>query len=875
MIRETSTTSPSRAALGLAISLCVAPVWAQTQSVPGPQHSLQASFDGLPRQDHSVAEGIYLPGAPRPTGPDLKSANVPGTSSPEASLGKDAVTFRQRFAGPASTGFYPADPAIAVGPEHLVVAVNGRIEFRERDGGKVLSSTTPQSFFVLLGALSGMQIYEPSAMYDVWSKRFFMMYSSRNTSGSQRSYAYLAISKTSDPTKGWHTYATGMHLDGRNNTGQYMKGARLGVDNKGIYVVANMHRMSDDAFVGAKIRVLQNKSSLINGPSNIKSWDFKEVTFLNTVAKAYDIMPVKAIGRTPIDNATHFAASASGPASTIYFWTLTKVTNSTTGPVMDTAYVKVANYEAATNLPQNNSLAVIKAPSTRLTNAYVTSTTQGLEIWTSHTVKSKFNTAGIRWYNFKMRKWPTAGTPSLEQSGIIYTASRHYAFPQLAVNRDESVAVVFMSCSSTGFPAVRVAGRRKDRSPNTMYTSAELKAGEAQYWHNLKHTGNTPAVFQGCDTGPDGEIFFIGAYAARNNEWGTYIGSMFAPPVVSPPAYADQEGEYSSNLLGTYREQRMQLMDTNFVGQGTRSFTQMAFRPDYRNHGTTGAVGRNWDLRVQAFETSVCTYDTQFNNNHQGTPQEVFDAQLVLPAVTGTPASRPAEFDGFRVPFKAPWAYSGAADRALGFDFSFKNGSLQALSPWGSQANYRLDAARARTEVTAPTLISGRNCVDPSVNAAGYLAPQIRTYAAYTGEASTSNKVSVSLNGLTRKGGNAFYALGFKPINPGVQLNACNPLMMDPMLVLAVPPSPADGSFELDLGMIPYKPMYAGLAVYAQAGWANTKDGSLMLSRMGTGKVLPQPETPTLFSVAQHGVVSKSGRISGSGLDNPIRKYWQ
>ncbi len=95
------------------------------------------------------------------------------------------------------SGMNPPDTQIAAGPNNVIVATNGAI-FVYSNSGALVDKTSPQVF---LGVAKQGALVDPQYFYDAHTKRFF----ASEDLGGNKSGLDVAVSKSSDPLKGWTT----------------------------------------------------------------------------------------------------------------------------------------------------------------------------------------------------------------------------------------------------------------------------------------------------------------------------------------------------------------------------------------------------------------------------------------------------------------------------------------------------------------------------------------------------------------------------------------------------------------------------------------------------------------------------------------------
>ncbi len=122
----------------------------------------------------------------------------------------------------------PPDPDLAVGPRHVLAAVNVAFEIYDKSGNELVPVTT---FTALWNGVSGCtsNLFDPNALYDEEADRFLL-----GIVGGGNYYC-LAVSQTSDPSGIWSRYRFVTNFGG--NIFDY---PQAGVGRDAIYVGANM-----------------------------------------------------------------------------------------------------------------------------------------------------------------------------------------------------------------------------------------------------------------------------------------------------------------------------------------------------------------------------------------------------------------------------------------------------------------------------------------------------------------------------------------------------------------------------------------------------------------------------------------------------------
>jgi hypothetical protein len=173
-------------------------------------------------------------------GNDFPSVLAPEIEPLSADPAVLAPVLSDSFAGPEDSGtVIPPNTMGAVGPNHLVSAINSGVAIFNKSTGEKIHEETLPAFFSSLG-LGSITPFDPKVIYDQYSGRFVIT-AGASPFSNYNSWRLIAVSATSDPTGTW--YKWGIDADKNNLTTQTDYWADyngLGVDNNYIYTTANM-----------------------------------------------------------------------------------------------------------------------------------------------------------------------------------------------------------------------------------------------------------------------------------------------------------------------------------------------------------------------------------------------------------------------------------------------------------------------------------------------------------------------------------------------------------------------------------------------------------------------------------------------------------
>lgn len=409
------------------------------------------------------------------------------------------------FAGLDDANWTPPDSQLAVGPNHLIAAVNATFAIFDRRGGELLRRTLADVFGRLV---DDAIIYNPKVLYDQFRSSWVMAACARSVD-SQRSWFLLAYSEGENPLEKWRIWALDAGYDGSLNTSYWPEGLGLSVDNSLLYLTANMFNGQGE-FVYSKLRILNIREIQIG--SVVHGWDFWQLRNADG-SPAFGVQPainLRAAGAQYLLNAT-----SDGQGMTL--WAVTQPSRQS--PRLMRRFVQTTNFHLAPDAQQLSTGIEIGLGDTRLVNVVFR---HGL-LWAAHTVAANWaeatNTAAIHWVQVN----PRAGC--ITQQGIYGSPRRHYFCPAVMVDGEGNMLMVFNRVSDHETPSICFTGRRA-ADENGFLQSSELLmySPTSAYceWSN----------FNGAAIAPDEpDVWIISQYIATDSDWPTWIGAIsYAEP---------------------------------------------------------------------------------------------------------------------------------------------------------------------------------------------------------------------------------------------------------------------------------------------------------------------------------------------------------
>ncbi len=156
-------------------------------------------------------------------------------------------------------GSAPPDVSMAVGIDHMVMAINTGILITNKNTGYI-DSISNVDFW---GTLGLSDFFDPKIMYDHTSNRWIMAIVANRRSAS--SSICLAVSETADPSANWYLY----FADADGTDTYWFDYPSMGFSSDKIVISGNLFASSDDA----------------NGP--VRTYIFNKIDLYNGIISAY------------------------------------------------------------------------------------------------------------------------------------------------------------------------------------------------------------------------------------------------------------------------------------------------------------------------------------------------------------------------------------------------------------------------------------------------------------------------------------------------------------------------------------------------------------------------------------------------------------
>ena len=404
-----------------------------------------------------------------------------------------------------TANFFPPDAMGAVGPNHVVVLINGRYSVYDRLGN-LQSSTSLDQFWVDGGVTpDGGFSFDPRILYDRQSSRF---YATAVDNNAQPNNILLGVSQSSDPGDGW----TSFKFDSDADDLQWADFPMLGMNGEAVVVSANMQTLGGPAEV--HVLVLPKSDLLLPTPV------VTDATLLENSASAFTPQPV-----VDLDHGTLPLPLLSGDMKQLGELLKDEVTGSVTAPAV-TSFKRIRNNVssgfAPPDIDQPGSKVDVDAGGTRFSGNVVL---QNGSLWAVQGVDVA-GRAAVEWYEIDTVNYDVL------QNGLISDSSLGFNFPSIAVNDDEDVVIAFSGGDPNTFiSSYAVVGSTNGTGLTAFGPVTQLHPGQAEYEHLDSIGRNRWGDYSATVIDPLDEYRFwtFQEFAFAADEWAIQVTEIIVP----------------------------------------------------------------------------------------------------------------------------------------------------------------------------------------------------------------------------------------------------------------------------------------------------------------------------------------------------------
>ncbi len=193
--------------------------------------SAAAAFEDTAAADVDAAAVAGEEGGDPPEGAGVTVASMQALAPPIGTA----------FEGIPATAWRPPDNTCAVGPDHVMLAVNTDLAVYNKNG--TLRFRWPNMTTLFRPVLpSNAGLFDPRVAYDHYARRWIVVISARRDTPAG-SWLMVGVSQGADPGGAWWIWALDAMADGSTPTNNWADYPMLGFDTQAIYIVSNMFRM--------------------------------------------------------------------------------------------------------------------------------------------------------------------------------------------------------------------------------------------------------------------------------------------------------------------------------------------------------------------------------------------------------------------------------------------------------------------------------------------------------------------------------------------------------------------------------------------------------------------------------------------------------
>jgi PKD domain len=500
---------------------------------PAPEGPVVPALRPVERREPRTPHALPIP----PGATILREASPPVTTriAERAAAVPPAPPLDASFEALVDNGSaFPPDTNGAAGPSQLVAMLNSQVRIQDR-GGVEVKTVTIESFW---GKSATAFLTDPRVLYDPHAGRWIAVILSGvvTPAGGRTKDLLVAVSDDSDASGKWSIYDTPVNGTGETFNADF---PTLGYSRDRLVVQINLYDAKFENFEATRIYVYARaplESGSASTPTVITTAEFgsTQTPAVAAEADATDLFLLE----------DWFGGDPEGGVMRLF---------AITGPAGSEALTPIAFVGARnrwddfvatpTNFgPQKGSTTGVST-----NDANVTSTVVYRDgfLWAAHTIfipaDAPTRTA-IQW-------WQIATDGTIAQHGILDDPSgkSFFAFPSIAVNRDDHVLIACARFSADDFPGAVYTYRAAADADGTLREPLLLKAGEGTYEHVApKDDRNRWGDYSAAAVDPvdDSGFWTIQEFAKAGASpaaslWDTWWGHVTAEAPVAPSAGFD------------------------------------------------------------------------------------------------------------------------------------------------------------------------------------------------------------------------------------------------------------------------------------------------------------------------------------------------
>ncbi|HEX3562642.1 MAG TPA: Ig-like domain repeat protein [Solirubrobacterales bacterium] len=485
------------------------------------------------------------------------------------------------------SGFIPPDSMGAVGPDQVVVDVNGRIKVFDKQGNLMALDVTDDTFWDAVR--NGSEPTDPGVEFDRLTGRWII--SAVNTA-DQNNRVMIAVSSGPDINNlsSFTFFSFDQNTPIPANNGQFADYPQLGVDSQAVYIGVN--GFSGNSFGGSSVYVIKKSTLLAGGPLQVTGF---------RVANPGGAGPSSPQPATDMDSTVSDGYIVGADNLDLSTLDVRRITDPGGTPSIS-GNLQVSGVTATSlplNVPANGTHNTLDALDDRLFEAMVARGPDGTDsLWTAHNIS--VNASGVatgirnrdadRWYQIGDLSGTPTVTPPTGQSGTLFdtatsTPPQFFWMPSIAMNGQGHASLNSSSAGPGRFAEVVSSGRLTTDPPGATESPDTVQSSTNPYDVNPssgfaanKRWGDYSQTV--VDPNDNQTFWTFQEYANATDSWGVRVIQLKAPPPATPSVATP-----STVDSGSCSEQ----VDVTGTSSGGSGFFDPG--PGFSNHITASVTG--------------------------------------------------------------------------------------------------------------------------------------------------------------------------------------------------------------------------------------------------------------------------------------------
>jgi hypothetical protein len=421
------------------------------------------------------------------------------------------------FEGIPQTNFIPPDPILAVGPHHVVAAVNSTFRIFDKNGN-ILKTIDADLWYDQV--LTGASTFDPIVMYDHFDQRWIMVMLHVDDA-KKTAVVFLSVSDDNNPLGIWYHWPLPAHMLGDSVVSNWTDYARVGFDDDAIYITGNQFGFTTN-FAYSKLRIVLKAQLYANTARSIvwkDFWDFRDPDNLEAVI--FGLRPSIIFGHPGkqflLNDSPYFLGT---------FFTLWTLDSALTAPTINGENVPVVQYFPSPDADQREGSPMpVEAFGADIRNEPVY---RDSALWAVHAVASgaEKQYSSVRYITFDPFAKKTTEDISFGLDGYWHS------YPALMVNAGGDVTITYSRSGWDEYIGAFMSGRRKNDPPG-LAQSITIREGRGNYVVDFGSGRNRWGDYSGIGLDPtdNQSIWTHTEFAAGKNRWGTWITKTRMGPV--------------------------------------------------------------------------------------------------------------------------------------------------------------------------------------------------------------------------------------------------------------------------------------------------------------------------------------------------------